>query len=389
MIQKIGISVVALTAMTLSSLAADDTVKIGMILPLTGPFAIIGRETLLGAQVYLQQNGDTFSGKKIELLIKDDASVADTSKRLAQEMIVNDKVTVLLGIGTTPSTVAVAPIATQAKIPMIVTTPSTSAITNMSPYIVRTGNAGPQVISVAGDYFGKHGVKTAVTLVSDFGPGIDHEEWFKKSFEAAGGKVVDALRSPFVSPEFSPYLQRVADNKPGAVFIFVPTGQNATLMRQFADRGLGQSGVKLLAAGDVVEEAMLDQIGDVALGAESAFHYSDAHPSEMNKAFVKAFEKASDGLRPNFIAVGAYDGVALVGKALAKTQGSTDGTRLLEAMKGMKWESPRGPMEIDPATRDVVQNVYLRRVEKRDGHLVNAEFATFEAVKDPAKASAK
>ncbi len=382
---KFGLSLVALATMTLTAIAAEDTVKVGMILPLTGPFAIIGRETQLGAQVYLQQHGNQAGGRKIELLFRDDGGVAEVSKRIAQEMIVNERISALLGIGTTPSTIAVAPMATQAKIPMIVTTPSTSSITKMSPFVVRTGHAGPQVISVAGDYFAKHGVKTAVTLVSDFGPGIDHEEWFKKTFEAAGGKVIDTLRSPFVSPEFSPYLQRVADNKPDAVFIFVPTGQNATLMRQFADRGLIQGGVKLLAAGDVVEEAMLDQVGDVALGTESAFHYSEVHDSKTNAAFLEAFKKASDGLRPNFIAVGAYDGVALLSRALTKTKGATDGTGLLEAMKGEAWESPRGPIMIDPQTRDIVQNVYLRRVEKRDGHLVNVEFATFEAVKDPAK----
>jgi branched-chain amino acid transport system substrate-binding protein len=367
---------------------AQETIKIGLILPMTGPFAMIGREVQAGVQLYLAHNGDRAGGRKVEILLRDDTGVGDVGKRIAQELIVNDKVSVLAGIGTTPSAVAIAPVATQAKIPMVVMSPSTSAITSMSPYAVRSGFTGPQVVSVAGEYFAKSGIKTAATLVSDFGPGIDHEEWFKKTFEAGGGKVIATLRSPFVNPEFSPFLQRAADAKPQALFIFVPTGQNGTLMRQFAERGLNQSGIKLLAAGDVVDESFLDQIGDVALGVESAFHYSDAHPSALNQKFVADFMKANDGLRPNMMAVGGYDGMALIVKALEKASPS-NGTALVDAMKGQSWESPRGPMMIDPETRDVIQDVYLRRVEKKDGRLINAEFATVKSVKDPAKAQAK
>ena len=361
--------------------------KIGLILPITGPFALIGRETQVGAQLYLDQHPSA-GGRKIELVVRDDGGVPDVSKRIAQEMIVNQKVAAIAGVGTTPSTLAVAPVATQAKVPLIIMTPGTSALTAATPYAVRTGYAAPQIVSVAGDYFARHGVKTAVTLVSDFAAGVDHEEWFKKSFEAAGAKVIETLRSPFANPDFSAMLQRAADAKPEAVYMFVPSGQNVTLMRQFDERGLGRSGMKLLAAGDVVDESMLDQVGDVAIGAESAFNYSDAHPSDLNKAFVAAFEKAAgDGLRPNMIGVAAYDGMALVGQALDKTKGAADGPALIEAMKGLAWESPRGPIRIDPDTRDIIQNVYLRRVEKHDGRLYDVEFETYPAVKDPAKPS--
>jgi branched-chain amino acid transport system substrate-binding protein len=362
---------------------AQETVKIGMVTSLTGQFTVVGQETQGAARVYLQQHGDTFGGKKIELIVKDDGGVPDVSKRMAQELIVRDGVKFVVGMTLTPIALAVAPLATEAKIPLVVMGAATSIIPAASPFIVRTSFAVPQTISVAGDYFAKRQIKNVVTVVSDYAPGIETETVFKKFFEAAGGKVTSSLRVPLANPDFSPFLQRAADAAPDALFIFVPSGQGAALMRQFKDRGLDKSGIKLITTGDVVDDEQLDQIGDVALGVESTYHYSDVHPSELNKKFTTDFEKLTH-IRPNAFGVGAYDGMALIQKALEKAA-TTDGTNLVEAMKGLAWESPRGPISIDPQTRDTVQNVYVRRVEKVGNALANVEFETYPHVNGAVK----
>lgn len=362
---------------------AQETVKVGMIAPLTGPFTTTGQEMQAAAKVYLQSHGNVFSGKKVDLIVKDDGGVPDVSKRLAQELIVHEKVNFVVGMGLTPIALAIAPLVTQAKVPLVVMGAATSTIPGASPFIVRSSFSVPQNISVAGDYFAKQGIKNVVTMVSDYAPGIDTELAFKKAFEGAGGKVVEAMRIPLANPDFSPFLQRAADAKPDALFIFVPSGQGSALMRQFKERALDKSGIKLLATGDVLDEQLLDHIGDVALGVVSVYHYSDAHPSELNKKFTADFEKMT-GFRANMMGVGAYDGMALIQKAMEKA-GSADGPKLVEAMKGQAWESPRGPVSIDPQTRDIVQNVYLRRVEKVGDRLANVEFATYDNVKDPSK----
>jgi branched-chain amino acid transport system substrate-binding protein len=376
----------ALAAVLLSALtpaAAQDTIKIGLITPLTGPFTTVGQEMQAAARLYMQHNGDTVAGKKIELIVRDDGGVPDASKRIAQELIVNDKVSFLAGMGLTPISLAVGPLATQAKVPLINMGAATSTIPNASPFIVRTSFAAAQPTVIGAQYFAKSGIKNVVTLVTDFAPGIEIETWFKKAFEAAGGKVTQTMRVPLANPDFAPFLQRVADAKPEALFIFVPSGQGATLMRQFVERGLDKSGIKLLGDGSVLDDQLLDKIGDAALGVISANHYSDAHPSELNKKFTADFEKAA-GMRANMMGVGAYDGMALIYQALKKTNGDTDGTKLIEAMKGASWESPRGPMTIDPATREVVHNIYMRKLEKVNGRYQNTEFETYPMVKNPA-----
>jgi branched-chain amino acid transport system substrate-binding protein len=384
MIGKIVASLIAILLWSAATAAAQGTVKIGLIVPLTGPFSAIGQEIQFGARVFVQHNGAMVAGKTIELIIRDDGGLPDNTKRIAQELVVNDKVSVLTGLGMTPPALTLAPLATEARIPMVVMGAGSSIITTKSPFITRTSFTATQVTYVSGDYFAKNIAKSAVTLVSDFTAGIDYETGFKKAYEAAGGTVIASLRVPLSNPDFAPYLQRVADAKPESVFIFVPAGQGAALMRQFAERGLDKSGIKFLATGDVLDDQLLDQIGDVALGNISGLHYSDAHPSALNKKFTADFEKLA-GMRANFMGVGGYDGMALIYKALEKTGGDTDGTKLIEAMKGMTWESPRGPVSIDPATREIVQNVYLRKVERVGGRLVNVEFATYPDVKDPTK----
>ena len=364
---------------------AQDVVKIGMILPMTGPFASTGRQIEAAAKLYMQLNGSMVAGKKIELIVKDDAGTADTTKRIAQELIVNDKVAFLAGFGLTPLALATAPLATEAKVPMVVMAAATSIITDKSPYIVRTGFTLPQVTMPIADWAAKNKIRSVVTLVSDYGPGIDAEAQFIKTFTGAGGKVVAELRVPLRNPDFAPFLQRVADAKPDAVFVFVPSGVGAIFMKQFAERGLDKGGIKLIGTGDVTDDDILNDMGDVALGVITSFHYSAAHESTANKAYVEAFRKANNNQRPNFHSLGGFDGMRLIYHALEVTKGNTDGEALMAAMKGYKWESPRGPVTLDAETRDMVQTVYIRKVEKQDGQLYNVEFLAYPGVKDPSK----
>jgi branched-chain amino acid transport system substrate-binding protein len=365
---------------------AQDLVKVGMIVPMTGPFASTGKQLVAGARLYLQLKGDVVAGKKIELVVKDDTGNADITKRLAQELVVNDKVAFLAGFGLTPGALATAPLATQAQVPQVVMMAATSVITERSPFIVRTSFSVPQTTVPLASWAAANGIKTVVSVVSDYGPGIDVEIAFKRQFEAAGGQVTSALRVPLANPDFSPFLQRVADAKPDALLGFVPAGVGPTFMRQFVERGLDKSGIKFIAEGSLTEDDIVNQIGDAALGIVTSHHYSADHDSPENKAFLAEFRKANGGLRPNLMAVQSYDGMHLIAEALKKTGGATDGTRLVDAMKGLSWVSPRGPVTVDPDTREMIQNIYIRRVERVGGELYNVEFATIPNFKDPSKA---
>lgn len=368
---------------------AQETVKVGLILPMSGPSNSTGRQQEAAVKLFLQQKGDVVAGRKIEVIVRDDTGVADVTKRIAQELVVNSKVNVLMGFGLTPLALAVAPIATQAKVPQIVTAAATAIITEQSPYIVRTSFTLPQATVPMADWAAKNGIKKVVTLVSDYGPGLDAEKAFKEEFAKGGGTVTEELRVPLRNPDFAPFLQRVKDAAPDALFVFVPSGFGATFMKQFIDRDLGKAGVRLIATGDVTDDDLLKEMGDATLGVVTTHHYSASHPSPENKAFVEAFQKANNGMRPNFMAVGAYDGMQLLYKALEKTGGKSDGDALLGAMKGMSWTSVRGTVTIDPDTRDVIQSIYVRKVEKVGGELFNMEFAEIPNVKDPVKAAKK
>ena len=359
--------------------------KIGMILPMTGPFASTGIQIVAAAKLYMAQNGDMVAGRKIELIVKDDTSAPDVTKRLAQELVVNEKVSVLAGFGLTPLALAAAPIATQSKTPEIVMAAATSSITQASPYIIRTSFTLPQAAVAMGDWAAKNGIKKAVTLVSDFAPGIDAEKYFKDRMLFNGGQVLESIRVPMRNPDFAPFLQKVRDLKPDALYVFVPSGAGTALMKQFTERGLDKSGIKLIGTGDVTDDDLLNSIGDVALGAVTTHHYSASHKSALNQKFVAAFEKANNNLRPNFMAVGGYDGMRVIYEALKATKGNANGDQLLAAMKGQIFESPRGPMFIDAQTRDVVHNIYIRKVEKVNGQLFNMEFDVIKDVKDPGK----
>jgi branched-chain amino acid transport system substrate-binding protein len=367
-------------------LAQDNAFKIGLILPMTGQQATTGRQIEAAARLYMQQNGDTVAGKKIQLIVKDDTSLPDVTRRLAQELVVNEKVNVLAGFGITPSATATAPIATQSKTPQVVMAAATSSITEASPYIGRTSVTLPLVAVALADWAPKNGIKKVVTLVSDYGPGIDAEKYFKERLQFNGGQVMESLRVPLRNPDFAPFLQKVRDIKPDALFVFVPSGAGAAVMKQFVERGMDKAGIRMIGTGDVTDDDQLNDMGDGALGVVTSHHYSAAHPSAMNKKFVDAFQKANKNLRPNFMAVGGYDGMHVIYEALRKTGGKGNGDQLLAAMKGQIFESPRGPIFIDAQTRDIVQNIYLRKVEKKDGQLYNVEFDVIKDVKDPGKA---
>jgi branched-chain amino acid transport system substrate-binding protein len=372
-----------------ASAQAQGTVKIGALLPMTGPQQSTGVQIAAAIRLYMAQNGDTVAGKKIQLIVKDDGAVAENSKRLAQDLIVNEKVNFVVGFGVTPTALAVAPLATEAKIPEVVMAAGTSIITERSPYIVRTSFTLPQSTVIIADWALKNGIKKVVSIVSDFAPGIDAEASVKDTFTKGGGQVLEAIRVPLASPDFAPFLQRARDAKPDAVFVFVPSGQGSIFVKQFIERGLDKAGIKLIGPGDVTDDDLLNGMGDQVIGAVTAHIYSAAHPSGKNKAYVAAFKQANGGMRPNFMSVGGYDGMHLIYEALKTAGGKTDGDSLLAAMKGLAWESPRGPISIDPDTRDIIQNVYMRKVEKVDGELYNVEFETFANVKDPAKAAKK
>jgi branched-chain amino acid transport system substrate-binding protein len=371
---------VAMSALLSSGASAQQSLKIGLIVPMTGPFASTGKQVDAAVKLYLAEHGDVVAGRKIEVLLRDDTGVApETTKRFAQELVTNDHAEIIAGFGLTPLAFAAAPVATEAKTPMIVMAAGTLVIPQKSPYILRTSFTLPQQTAPIAMWAAKHGIKKVYTIVTEYGPGIDAETTFKTVFTANGGEVSGA-RVPLNNPDYAPFIQRAKDAKPDALFIFIPSGEGAAVMKQFAERGLAAAGIKLIGTGDVTDDDILDGMGDAALGTITSHFYSAAHPSPENKAYVAAFEKANGGMRPNFMSVGGYDGMALIYQVLQKTGGSTDGDKFVAAAKGLSWMSPRGKMTIDPATRDVIQDVYLRKVERVNGHLYNVEFDRVEAV---------
>lgn len=367
---------------------AADPVKIGLVLPMSGPFAAYGKQIEHGVKLYIARNGDTFGGRKVELIVKDDSpgTSGDVSKRLAQELVVKDKVDILAGFGLTPAGLAVAPVSAEAKKPMVIMNAATSIITTKSPYIVRTSHTLPQDTAPIATWAAKNNIKKVYTLVADFGPGHDAENQFKKTFTAAGGQIVGEVRVPVRNPDFAPYLQKIKDTKPEAVFLFLPPGaESIAFMKGYTDRGLAQAGIRIIATGDLTDEDVLDAIGDAALGVYNSFHYSEVHKSPENKAYTEAYAKAYPKDRPNFMSVAGYDGMHLIAEVLKKTGGDTDAEKFIAAAKGMSWVSPRGKITIDPATRDIIQTVYIRKVERVGGKLQNVEIDQIADFKDPGK----
>jgi branched-chain amino acid transport system substrate-binding protein len=369
------------------SARAEETIRVGVLAEMSGPFAPYGRQITTGMKAYLKAHGDSVAGKKIELVVKDTTGPApDVAKRLAQELITRDKVQVLAGFGLTPNALAVAPVATEAKIPMVIMNAATSVITTKSPYIVRVSFTLPQVTAPIAEWALKNKIKKVYTLVTDYAPGIDAETTFKKVF-TAGGEIVGSLRVPLKNPEFAPFVQRIKDAKPEAVFIFTPAGEAAVgFMKAFRERGLDKAGIRLIATGDVTEDDVIEAEGDQALGVVTTHHYSAAHKSPENDAFKKAYAAvAGPDARPNFMAVGGWDGMHVIYEMALKSAGNIDGEKAVNAVKGMTIQSPRGAITIDPTSRDVIQDVYVRRVEKVGDKHYNVEFDKVAKVKDPGK----
>jgi len=389
--RKLTTSLLVLAACFAASAAlAQETIKIGVILPYSGQFADTGNQLDNGIKLYMKQHGDTVAGKKIEVIRKDVGGIApDVAKRLAQELVVRDKVDILAGFALTPNALAAGDISAEAKKFMVVMNAATSIITTKSPYMARTSVTPPQLNEPFGAWAAKNGVKKVYTMVSDYGPGHDAEGAFHRGFKEAGGEIVGSVRFPVANPDFSAFVQRAKDVNPDGIYIWIPGGaQPAAIQKALSERGMDPAKIKIMGQGELTTEEALKSVGDTALGIVTVFHYDYNHDSALNREFVKAYREANNRT-PDIYTVGGYDGMHLIYEALKKTGGKADGDSLINAAKGMKWESPRGPIAIDPETRDVVQTVYIRRVEKVGGNLVNVEFDKVENVKDPVKARMK
>jgi branched-chain amino acid transport system substrate-binding protein len=383
-----GMAASAASGLLARTAAADTPLKIGISIPLTGAgFNAVGRQLQAALKLYQQQHGDAVADRKIELIIRDDSGVADNARRLIQEMIVDQKVDII-GIGITPTALAIAPLATEAKKATLVMSSGASITTTKSPYYVRAGFILPPQSWILAEWAAKNGSTRVVTLVNDWAPGVEAETAFTTRFKQVGGEIAESIRIPLANPDFAPFLQRIGDIKPDTAFIYFPGTQAPIFAKQFAERGLGKSGIKIIGPGDLTDDDDLNNMGDQMLGMITAGPYSAAHDSALNKAYVAAMQKA-DGFRPDFVSLGAYDGLHLIYEALKKTGGNAEGDALIAAMKGMAWESPRGPVSIDPNTRDIVGNIYIRKVVKIDGQLWSEEFETYPNVKDPMKVAAK
>jgi branched-chain amino acid transport system substrate-binding protein len=371
--------------MAATSAYAQDTVKIGLIAAYTGQFADTAAQIDQGVKTYMKVHGDTVAGKKIVIIPKDTGGPdAAAATRLAQELVTRDGVDILAGFTLTPEALGAASISDKAKKFMVNMNAATSIVITKSPYMVRTSVTLPMIASTMAKWAAtKGGVKKAYTMVADYGPGLDAEKWFHKAFTEAGGEIVGSVRMPVANPDFSAFVQAAKDKNPESIFIFIPGGaQPAALGKAFAERGIDPAKIKLLSTGEPVDETAIKALGDLAIGRISAWHYDYNLDTPENKAFVKAVN-AEFKRNPDFFAAGGYDGMHVIYEALKKTKGNTDAEALVNAAKGMKWTSPRGPMMIDPETRDVVQTVYIRKVEKVGNQIVNVAFDKYENVKDP------
>jgi branched-chain amino acid transport system substrate-binding protein len=381
--KRILLAGAALLAVAAMPAKAEDTVKVGMIISLSGQFADTGTQMLNGAKLYVKQHGDV-AGKKIEIIAKDVGGInPPVAKRLAQELVTRDNVDVIAGFDLTPNALAAADVSAEAKKFMVNMNAATAIVISKSPYMVRTSMTIPQLNTTLGMWAEKNGVKKAYTMVSDFGPGIDAEGAFTKGFTGAGGQVAGSVRMAVANPDFSAYVSRAKDLNPEGIFVMIPGGaMPGAFGKALAERGIDPNKTKVMGQMEIADEHALASMGDAALGIITVAHYDYNHKSKTNEDFVKAYN-AEYKRNPDFFSVGGYDGMHVIYAALAKTKGKADGEALIAAAKGLKWESPRGPVSIDPDTRDIIQNVYIRKVEKVGGKLVNVEIAKFDNVKSP------
>ena len=383
----LGLGCAAALLLGVPSSQAQGTVKIGLINVLSGQFADAGIQLDNGVKTYMKQYGDTVAGKKIEIIRRDVGGPApDVAKRLAQELVVREGVDILAGFLLTPNALAAADVSAQAKKFMVVMNAATSIITTKSPYMIRTSVTLPQVMETFGTWAAKGGTKKCYTMVTDYGPGHDSEAAFQRAFKEGGGEIVGSVRFPVANPDFSAFVQRAKDMNLECIYIFIPGGaQPAALGKAMAERGIDPTKTKILASGEATSEQALKSMGDAGLGIISAWHYDYKSDAPRNVEFVKLFNEMH-GRNPDFFSIGCYDGMHAIYEALKRADGKTDGESLITAAKGMTWDSPRGPMSIDPETRDVVQTIYIRRVQKVGGELVNVPFDKIEKAKDPTRA---
>jgi branched-chain amino acid transport system substrate-binding protein len=382
-----GIAATTASGLLAHTAAAETPLKIGISMPLTGAgFNAVGRQLQAALKFYMQRHGDIVAGRQIQITIRDDGGVADNARRLIQEMIVDQKVDIL-GIGITPTALAIAPLVTESKKATLVMSSGASITTTKSPYFVRAGFILAPQSWVLAEWAAKNGSKRIVTLVNDWAPGVEAETAFTTRFKQVGGEIAESIRIPLANPDFAPFLQRIGDIKPDTAFIYFPGTQAPIFAKQFAERGLARSGIKVIGPGDLTDDDDLNNMGDQMVGMITAGPYSAAHDSALNKAYVAGIQK-TNGFRPDFVSLGGYDGLHLIYEALKMTGGNSEGEALIAAMKGMAWESPRGPVSIDPDTRDIVSNIYIRKVVKSDGQLWSEEFETYPNVRDPMKLAA-
>jgi branched-chain amino acid transport system substrate-binding protein len=368
---------------------AAGTIKIGIVMPYSGQFADLSRQMDNGIKIYMQQHGDKVAGKKIELIRKDVGGInPPTAKRLAQELVVRDKVDILTGWLLTPNAIAGCGVSAEAKKFMVIMNAATSIIVDKSPYCVRTSFTLPMITTTLGNWAAKQGIKNDYTMTSDYAPGHDAEQGFIKGFKAGGGKIAGSVRMAVQNPDFSAYVQRAKDLNPKSIFVFIPGGsQPAAFGKALAERGMSAQQIRVMGTQELTDDSALKSMGNYSLGIITAGNYNYNRDDAMNKKFVADYRKLAKGENPNFGAVGGYDGMHLIYGALRLTKGNTDGDKLVAAAKIMKWQSPRGPMSIDPKTRDVVQTIYISKVEKKGGKLVNVVIDTVPDVHDPVHAA--
>ncbi len=377
-----GVALAALLA-GVGSGAAADVVKVGVVASFSGPFAMYGKQFKDAIDAYVAEHGTKAGDHEVQFIFKDDGGPnPDQAKALTQELLVKDKVNYLAGYVFTPNALAVAPLIDQAQVPTVIFNAATSIITTKSPYFIRTSFTTPQVAAPLADWAIAQGIKTVVTSVTDYGPGIDAEKGFTKEFEAKGGKVLDAIRMPIQTTDFGPFMQRIKAAAPNALFTFIPAGPPAfAFVKSYADNGMAAAGIKFLGTGDLDDETTLQTLGDAALGIHTSFPYSAAHDSALNAKFQADLAKVDPGAVANFASVGAYDGTEALYRMIAA--GGTDPDKAMKAVLGASWESPRGPITIDPKTRHVTQNIYIRVVERdASGKLINKEIETIPNVPD-------
>ena len=387
---RLLMSGIAAVSALLIATGAQAQVKIGMIISYSGQFADTGVQLDNGFKLYMKQKGDTVAGKKIEVIRKDNGGIApDVAKRLAQELVVRDKVDILGGFELTPNALAVGDVSAEAKKFMVVMNAATSIITTKSPYMTRTSVTTPMLNEALGRWAAKNGVKKVYTLVSDFGPGHDAVAAFKEGFTAGGGTIVGSALFPVANMDFGAFVQAAKDTSPDAIYIWTPGGtQPAAIGKALNERGVDPSKTKILGQDELTGVSALKSMGDLSLGIITAAHYDYNIQNPINAEFVKAY-RAEYNREPDIFSIGGYDGAQLIYKVLEKTGGKTDGESLIAAAKGMAWDSPRGPMRIDPETRDMIENVYIRRVEKVNGELRNVTMDTLPDQKDPVKEKMK